>query len=112
MAPDAASALKSLLLPVASLITPNLPEAEALTGQVIDSHSGMVRAVHDLHNLGSAGCVLKGGHLPGDTLVDVFSDGRFLKSFTSRRLATRHTHGTGCTLASAIAVGCHLVSPS
>ena len=105
MAPESASALKSLLLPMASLITPNLPEAGALTDRVVSDHSDMVRAVHDLHNLGVQTCVLKGGHLPGDTLIDIFSDGRCLKTFTSCRFGTRHTHGTGCTLASAIAAG-------
>ena len=105
MAPEAVGALKTLLLPISSLVTPNLPEAEVLTGRAVRSRSDMVRAVHDLHGLGVQSCLLKGGHLPGDTLVDIFSDGRCLRTFTSCRLETRHTHGTGCTLASAVATG-------
>ena len=105
MEPEALAALTSLLVPVASMVTPNLPEAEALTGRTVCSPDDMTCVVQDLHDLGVQSCVLKGGHLPGDTLVDIFSDGQCLQRFTGLRLKTRHTHGTGCTLASAIAVG-------
>ncbi|POF63733.1 bifunctional hydroxymethylpyrimidine kinase/phosphomethylpyrimidine kinase [Novacetimonas maltaceti] len=102
----AVAALKSRLLPLATLLTPNLPEAEVLLGRPVRVHGDMRQAALDLRDMGARAVLLKGGHLPGDELVDVFvdSDGT-VESFTSTRIRTVHTHGTGCTLASAIAAG-------
>ncbi|MEG3348533.1 MULTISPECIES: bifunctional hydroxymethylpyrimidine kinase/phosphomethylpyrimidine kinase [Novacetimonas] len=102
----AVSALTTRLLPLATLLTPNLPEAEVLLGRPVRAHGDMRRAALDLRDMGACAVLLKGGHLPGDELVDVFvdSDGT-VESFTSTRVRTAHTHGTGCTLASAIAAG-------
>ena len=101
----AIDALKQLLLPRTSVLTPNLPEAEALLGRTIDDLDGMKRAAEALLRLGPAAILLKGGHLPGDTVHDVLIDGGGIRVFSAPRLVSRHTHGTGCTLASALATG-------
>jgi hydroxymethylpyrimidine/phosphomethylpyrimidine kinase len=100
-----AAAMKQRLLPKALLLTPNLREAEALTDLKIDSLAAMERAADQLIGLGARNILLKGGHLDGDELIDLLvgQDGR--AEFRHPRIDTRHTHGTGCTLASAIAVG-------
>jgi hydroxymethylpyrimidine/phosphomethylpyrimidine kinase len=103
--PEAAELLKQRLFPRASLITPNLPEAEALTGLKVRHPEAMEAAARALLELGPAAVLLKGGHLPGDSLQDLLLTRRYQESFQAPRLATRHTHGTGCTLASAIATG-------
>jgi hydroxymethylpyrimidine/phosphomethylpyrimidine kinase len=105
LAGAALATLKARLLPRATLITPNLPEAEALTGRVIDSEASMRAALDDLLRLGASAVLLKGGHLPGDDLVDLLATGQGVRAWHDLRIATRHTHGTGCTLASAIATG-------
>jgi hydroxymethylpyrimidine/phosphomethylpyrimidine kinase len=87
LVPDAAETLKRRLLPIAAVLTPNLPEAKALLA------------------LGPKAVLLKGGHLPGDEVVDLLATGARIELFRDRRIATRHTHGTGCTLASAVAAG-------
>jgi hydroxymethylpyrimidine/phosphomethylpyrimidine kinase len=96
--------LRRRLLPKAWLITPNLPEAEALTGAKIADLDAMERAAAALLDLGARNVLVKGGHLLGDDLLDLLvgEDGR--QEFRHARVHTRHTHGTGCTLASAIAV--------
>ena len=98
--------VKSRLIPQAAVITPNLPEAEALTGRVIRTMADRRRAATDLLELGCAAVLLKGGHAEGAMVTDLLAerDGQ-VTLFRSRRIATRHTHGTGCTLASAIATG-------
>lgn len=103
---DAHDALVLQLLPLASVLTPNIPEAEILTGMRISSVSDMERAADALLGLGPGAVVMKGGHLEGDTVVDLVrtADGVEYR-FESPRIVTRHTHGTGCTLASGIAVG-------
>ena len=100
-----AVAMKQRLLPKALLLTPNLREAEALTGLKIDSLAAMEQASERLLGLGPRNVLLKGGHLDGDELIDLLvgRDGR--AEFRHPRIDTRHTHGTGCTLASAVAVG-------
>ena len=105
LAQTALATLRSGLLPRATLLTPNLPEAEALTGRTIDSEATMRAALDDLLHLGAQAVLLKGGHLPGDELVDLLATGQGVTAWRSQRIATRHTHGTGCTLASAIATG-------
>jgi hydroxymethylpyrimidine/phosphomethylpyrimidine kinase len=97
--------LKRLLLPRAAVLTPNLPEAEILAGAAIDSLAAMRHAAQQLLGLGCHAVLLKGGHLAGDTVHDVLATGSGLREWSSPRIATRHTHGTGCTLASAIAAG-------
>jgi len=93
------------LLPRATLITPNLPEAEALSGQKIASGADMQAAGEALLALGPKAVLMKGGHLPGPRVHDVLVTKGDARVFESERIETRHTHGTGCTLASAIAAG-------
>jgi hydroxymethylpyrimidine/phosphomethylpyrimidine kinase len=102
---DAVAALIRLLLPRASVVTPNLPEAEVLTGMVIRDLDAMHRAAEALLRLGAPAILLKGGHLPGDDVVDLLATQDCCEAFAAPRIASRHTHGTGCTLASAIATG-------
>jgi hydroxymethylpyrimidine/phosphomethylpyrimidine kinase len=93
------------LLPRAALITPNLPEAEVLSGRTIAGEADMARAAEALARMGARAVLMKGGHLDGARVVDLlWRDGR-IERFESARIETRHTHGTGCTLASAIATG-------
>ena len=101
---DARDALISLLLPLAVVVTPNLHEARVLTGLTIETPEDMRKAAAAIHELGTRYVVVKGGHLPGES-VDVLFDGREFTLFRSPRIETRNTHGTGCTFASAIAAG-------
>lgn len=103
--PSAADALRIKLIPRATLITPNLPEAEVLSGLEMGGESDMPAAAAALLRLGPQAVLLKGGHLPGDLLVDLLQDAQGTVRFTDARLHTTSTHGTGCTLASAIATG-------
>jgi hydroxymethylpyrimidine/phosphomethylpyrimidine kinase len=105
LAGEATECLIRRLLSRAFLITPNLPEAEALLGRAIPDRAAMERAAGDLLGLGCGAVLLKGGHLEGDEVVDLLADTSGLVAFCGRRLAGRSTHGTGCTLASAIATG-------
>ncbi len=102
---DAIDALRNVLIPDATLVTPNIPEAEELLGRRITSLSQMKQAAGDLLKFDCDAVLLKGGHLTGDELFDVLATGETLEVFSSPRLDTPHTHGTGCTLASAIATG-------
>ncbi len=99
-------ALVLRLLPLASLLTPNVPEAEILTGMTIRTPRDLERAADALLALGPSAVLIKGGHLEGDTVVDVLrtADGA-AHVFEGPRIASRSTHGTGCTLASGIAAG-------
>lgn len=102
---EAEAALRDVLLPMAALITPNLPEAEVLAGIPVRIEADMERAAGKLMALGAKAVLMKGGHLEGDRVVDLlFHDGR-VDRFEDARIASRSTHGTGCTLASAIAAG-------
>jgi hydroxymethylpyrimidine/phosphomethylpyrimidine kinase len=105
LASGALDRLKRLLVPLATLLTPNLPEAEVLTGLDIASEDAMRRAADALIQLGAPAVLLKGGHLPGDEVVDLLATEGGVELFRAPRIVTRHTHGTGCTLASAIATG-------
>lgn len=100
--PQALAAFKRLLVPLAGLITPNLAEAQALTGLAVSTPEQMARAAQALVEMGAQAALVKGGHLAGQP-QDVLWDGRELSFFSAPRLAGRHCHGTGCTLASAIA---------
>ncbi|MGB6066045.1 MAG: bifunctional hydroxymethylpyrimidine kinase/phosphomethylpyrimidine kinase [Desulfomonilaceae bacterium] len=90
------------LFPVAHLLTPNIPEAEILTGKPIGNVSDMKKAAKRLHKMGPKFVLVKGGHLK-EVPVDVLYDGSQHYEFSTQRVRTRHTHGTGCTLASAVA---------
>ncbi|HUB15572.1 MAG TPA: bifunctional hydroxymethylpyrimidine kinase/phosphomethylpyrimidine kinase [Acetobacteraceae bacterium] len=103
--PGAVHALIRHLLPKAHIITPNLPEAEVLSGRAIPNAAAMHDAAAALLDLGVPAVLLKGGHLPGDTLVDLLVTRDGTETFSDARIDTRHTHGTGCTMASAIAAG-------
>jgi hydroxymethylpyrimidine kinase/phosphomethylpyrimidine kinase/thiamine-phosphate diphosphorylase len=91
------------LLPLAYLLTPNIPEAERLLDRTIRSEAEMERAARDLHALGSANVLIKGGHLTDRESTDILFDGKQCHSFSSERIFTSNTHGTGCSYASAIA---------
>ena len=103
--PEAAATLKSVLLPLATVITPNLPEAEALTGFSIGSVPEMVAAARALLALGPRAVLVKGGHAGGETVIDVLASADGTAPFEHPRIHSANTHGTGCTLASAIATG-------
>jgi hydroxymethylpyrimidine/phosphomethylpyrimidine kinase len=100
--PDSERAYVERLFPLATLVTPNLPEAEALLGRRISTREEMCVAARDLKRLGAGAVVVKGGHLEGEA-VDVFFDGTRLEELRAERIATRNTHGTGCTFSAAIA---------
>ncbi len=101
MAEAAREALKTLLLPRATLVTPNLHEAEAITGMVVDSVESMKEAARRIQGMGSKAVLVKGGHLEGDAIDVLLADGVFTE-FCSVRFPTQHTHGTGCTYSAAI----------
>lgn len=100
--PDAVSALVEDLLPLALVVTPNLHEAEALVGFPVRSPQDMEKAARKIKSFGPRYVVLKGGHLEGDPM-DLLDDGERVVRFPTERFPTPHTHGTGCTFASAIA---------
>jgi hydroxymethylpyrimidine/phosphomethylpyrimidine kinase len=103
--PDAVDALKTMLIGRATVLTPNLPEAEILCGGRIGDVAAMHAAGRDLLRLGCGAVLVKGGHLSGDTVTDVLITPAGSRTWESPRIVSRHTHGTGCTLASAIAAG-------
>ena len=100
---DAVQALRDLLLPLAAVVTPNLPEAEALTGYKLASDDDIRRAARDIAAMGPRAVVIKGGHRGGDQAIDLLYDGRDFREYAAPRIATTSDHGTGCTFASAIA---------
>jgi hydroxymethylpyrimidine/phosphomethylpyrimidine kinase len=100
--PDEAVAIvREELLPRATLVTPNVPEAEALTGLKIRTLDDVRRAACAIRAMGARSVLIKGGHLEGDA-TDILYDGTAWTDFPSPRIATRHTHGTGCTYSAAI----------
>lgn len=100
----AVAALRDLLLPLADVLTPNMPEAEVLTGLTIRSVDDMKQAAARLITLGARSVIVKGGHLDG-AATDVWHDGTRWIELSTPRIDTIHTHGTGCTFSSAIAAG-------
>lgn len=102
MAAEAASAVKELLLPAATLLTPNLPEAAALTGLRVESVAEMREAARALLDLGPGAVLLKGGHLEGGESIDLLVTGDGVLELSARRIETKHTHGTGCSYSAAI----------
>jgi hydroxymethylpyrimidine/phosphomethylpyrimidine kinase len=106
LAPDAIDALKRELLPRARVVTPNLPEAAALLGaDLAADEDAMVAQAERILALGAQAVLIKGGHGTGACSVDFLVDGPTITRFAFKRIATRNTHGTGCTLSSAIAAG-------
>lgn len=104
--PDAVEALHKRLIPMSNLITPNVPEAEALTGIKIDDVADFGPVGDKLSRMGARAVLIKGGHMHGEMLTDVlWREGLHAELFEGHRIRTDHTHGTGCTLASAIACG-------
>lgn len=110
LAPAAEETLKKKLLPCASLLTPNIPEAEALTGMNIRDEKDMQAAGERLRDFGCKAALIKGGHGMGDA-VDILSAPGLPKRFSTQRVPTPHTHGTGCTYAAAITAGLALGNP-
>ena len=102
LAPEAREALIRHLLPLACVLTPNIPEAETIAGMKIRSLAGMKKAAAAIHEMGPQNVLVKGGHMKGEAL-DILFDGEAFHEFVSPRIETKDTHGTGCTLASAIA---------
>ena len=102
LAADAVGAVRTALLPVATVVTPNLWEVEQLTGVKVVGEPGLREAAEAVHALGPKWVLIKGGHLPGEP-VDLLFDGTREHEFSASRQDNLHTHGTGCTLASAIA---------
>ena len=94
--------LKKKLLQNVSLVTPNIPEAEILTGIKILNKKDMILAANELINLGAKNVLIKGGHLKSNKVEDIFANKSYFKIFVSKRHKTKNSHGTGCTLASAI----------
>jgi hydroxymethylpyrimidine/phosphomethylpyrimidine kinase len=99
---EAVAAMRELLVPLATLVTPNLDEAEILVGETVRDVEGMERAGRMLVARGATAALIKGGHLVGDAAIDVLVHGERVRTFIHPRIDTRHTHGTGCTLSSAI----------
>lgn len=101
---EAVDSVRTQLLPLAALVTPNLPEAETLTGMTISSEQDVKEAAARILGMGARAVVIKGGHREGPA-SDLFYDGNDFAEFTSERIDTVNTHGTGCTFASAAAAG-------
>jgi len=102
LASEAVAAMLELLIPLATLVTPNLDEAEILVGETVRDVEAMQRAGRALVARGATAALIKGGHLVGDAALDVLVHGDRVRTFQHPRLATLHTHGTGCTLSSAV----------
>lgn len=102
MNPDAVGALIEHVLPLATVLTPNIPEAECIAKMKIESVEDMEQAARKIHQMGCQNVLVKGGHAVGDAL-DVLFDGQSFSHFETARIDTKNTHGTGCTLSSAIA---------
>jgi len=109
--PAGEAVYRELLLPRARLVTPNLDEAEVLTGLEVRDPVGMERAGRRLLELGAGAALVKGGHLAGETMVDLLVTGQGVRRYARPRVATSSTHGTGCTLSAAITAGLALGRP-
>ena len=100
---EAVRAIRLNLLRRAAAVTPNIPEAEALSGMRIENDGHRREAARRIADLGARAVIVKGGHLPGDEIVDLLYDGSHFTEFRNRRVPGRHTHGTGCTFAASLA---------
>ena len=96
--------LKTRLIPLAYVVTPNIPEAEVLTGKTIKTKKAMEESARHIYQMGAKHVIIKGGHLDGDAL-DIFFDGQNFHEFHAARIDTSNTHGTGCTFSAALATG-------
>jgi len=94
---SARQAMRKRILPLAWLVTPNVPEAEVLAGVRITGPQQVEQAARNIHRLGARYVLLKGGHMEGENAVDYLYDGQTIQTFSAPRIATRNTHGTGCT---------------
>jgi hydroxymethylpyrimidine/phosphomethylpyrimidine kinase len=111
LATEAEEVLREDLLPLAALVTPNLDEAALLTGRVVHDTATMERAGASLLRFGAGAALIKGGHLPGDTITDVLVTPAGVRHFTRARIGRGPMHGTGCTLSAAITAGLALGRP-
>lgn len=102
---EATGALIELLLPLATVVTPNTPELVVLTETEVEDEADALLAAQELLNQGPKAVLAKGGHLPGNRITDWLVTRGMQRSFTSERIETKSSHGTGCTLASALACG-------
>ncbi|MFC5704113.1 bifunctional hydroxymethylpyrimidine kinase/phosphomethylpyrimidine kinase [Cohnella faecalis] len=102
---EAIRALTGTLLPLTAVVTPNIPEAEKLTGMDILGRTDKEEAARRLAGFGAQHVIIKGGHDSGTEAVDLLFDGRYFTELASKRIATGHTHGTGCTFSAALAAG-------
>jgi hydroxymethylpyrimidine/phosphomethylpyrimidine kinase len=100
---DGIQVLRAELLPRCAVVTPNIPEAEVLSGRRIGSIEHARAAAHEIHQMGGSAVVITGGHGDGDEIVDLLFDGGMFTELRTARIDTRNTHGTGCTFASAVA---------
>lgn len=100
---DAVAALTLRLLPCATIVTPNIPEAEALSGIAINNDDSLRSAAQRIHGACNAHVLIKGGHGTSPEIIDLLFDGHAFNEFRSERIETENTHGTGCTLSAAIA---------
>lgn len=100
---SAVEALKENLIPLCSLITPNIPEAESLSGIKIETDHHIKEACSIIKTMGAGAVLVKGGHLKGEYSTDTLFDGEKYYTFTTKRIPTNNTHGTGCTYSAAIA---------
>jgi hydroxymethylpyrimidine/phosphomethylpyrimidine kinase len=105
---DAVDAIARELMPLCGLVTPNLDEAALLVGRPVADVDAMMDAAEQLVAMGAGAALVKGGHLTGETVVDVLRDAGGFRTWRRPRIGTRHTHGTGCTLSAAIAAGLSL----
>lgn len=101
MNPDALNTLILEMIPQAFLLTPNIPEAETITGKTLKTTSDIKEAAKIIHDMGAQSVLIKGGHRDGDA-EDILFDGQQFYHYSSQRIPTRNTHGTGCTYSSAI----------
>lgn len=99
---DARQALIEAVVPLAYVIAPNLPEAEALTGLPVTDRDSMAGAAKALHEMGARNVLVKGGHLESEDAIDLLFDGNAMHTFSAPRIETQNTHGTGCTYSAAI----------
>ncbi len=100
--PEARQALTRILIPLATVVTPNIPEAEELTGLSLNSLEQRKEAAKRIVDMGAKAVIIKGGHLSGKEATDLFYDGKEFHTFSAPRFETKHTHGTGCTFSAAI----------
>lgn len=100
--PEAKEALIKRLIPLSTVLTPNLPEAEVITGMKIETIEEMEEAARKIYDMGAKNVFVKGGHLENDA-TDILFDGKTMFKFSGKKINTKNTHGTGCTISSAIA---------